>query len=95
MSSGVWSALVVVEPRAGIADPEGRAITDAARHLSLAEDATVVAGRAFRLRLRAATRDEALRQVGALAERLLANPVIQSWRIVELEGVSAPEEPSR
>lgn len=88
MSVRTWVALVVVEPRPGIADPEGRAITDAARHLELAPGVNVSAGRAFRLELRAADERDALDQASVLAERLLANPVIQTWRIAELEVVA-------
>lgn len=89
MSQGRFRALVVVEPREGIADPEGRAITDAARHLALAPGVRVQAGRAFVVEVDAADPEEARRHVEAVADRLLANPVIQSWRVLAVEGASS------
>ena len=82
----LWLADVEVLPKEGVSDPEGEAIRGGL--LALGHDAVreVRAGRMLRLSLAAASADDARRLVAAMCEQLLANPVIESYRVAVGEG---------
>jgi phosphoribosylformylglycinamidine synthase PurS subunit len=73
----VFEALVEVQLRPGIADPEGATIERALPALGFSGVSGVRAGKAFRLQVEAPTEAEAQRLAEAVSERLLANPVIE------------------
>ena len=74
-------ALVYVMPKAGVLDPQGKAIGQALAGLGFAGVADVRAGKVIELEL-AETDPEAARQVAeAMARKLLANTVIESFRV--------------
>jgi phosphoribosylformylglycinamidine synthase len=75
--AGQFSVLVEVRPREGIADPEGATIERALPALGFAGVSRVQAGKAFRFEVEAADRADALTRATEVAERLLANPVIE------------------
>jgi phosphoribosylformylglycinamidine synthase PurS subunit len=85
--AGRWSVEVVVLPRTGVNDPEGEAILGGLHSLGFAGVDQVRAGRLFRLKLDSESEDDALMQATAMAERLLANPVIQSFEVRRVERV--------
>jgi phosphoribosylformylglycinamidine synthase subunit PurS len=72
-----FDARVEVSLRDGIADPEGATIERALPALGFEGIYDVRAGRSFRLSVDAATEDDARSLAQALADRLLANPVIE------------------
>jgi phosphoribosylformylglycinamidine synthase subunit PurS len=72
-----FDVLVEVRLRPGIADPEGSTIERALPALGFSGITGVSVGKAFRLRVEAATAEEAVERAGELAHRLLANPVIE------------------
>lgn len=72
---------VEVVRREGILDPEGNAVLSAARSLGYEEVQGVRAGRLWRLSLEAASREEALARASSLADRLLANPVLERFEV--------------
>jgi phosphoribosylformylglycinamidine synthase subunit PurS len=72
-----FEALVEVQLRPGISDPQGATIERALPALGFAGISGVRAGKAFRLYVEASDDGEARRIVGELSERLLANPVIE------------------
>jgi phosphoribosylformylglycinamidine synthase subunit PurS len=75
---------VLVRPKGGILDPQGAAVERALRQLGFAVgDARV--GRVIDLEVDAASVEEARLQVAKMCDRLLANPLIESYEI-ELEG---------
>lgn len=74
----IYEALVEVQLRPGIADPQGATIERALPALGFSGVSGVRAGKAFRLRVEAASELEAERTVTELCARLLANPVIES-----------------
>jgi len=77
-------ATVLVRPKTGILDPQGQAVGSSLRQLGFAvEEARV--GRVIDLELAAGTPDEARAEVEQMCERLLANPLIESFEI-DLEG---------
>ena len=73
----IYSVLVEVSLRPGIADPEGATIERALPALGFTGVSDVRAGKAFRFSIEAASEDEAVRKAQGLADRLLSNPVIE------------------
>jgi phosphoribosylformylglycinamidine synthase subunit PurS len=81
-----FRAQVEVQLRPGIADPEGATIERALPALGFEGVAHVRAGRSFRFELDAPDEASARSAAGELADRLLANPVMEQSR-VELEEI--------
>ena len=75
---------MVVRPKPGILDPQGEAVGGSLRQLGFNVDAARV-GRVIDLELAAATAGEARAEVERMCERLLANPLIESYEVA-LEG---------
>ena len=74
---------MLVRPKGGILDPQGEAVERSLRQLGFpVGDARV--GRVIDLEVDAASSEEARAQVEQMCERLLANPLIESYEI-ELE----------
>ena len=69
--------LVEVRLRDGIADPEGATIERALPALGLDGVSGMRAGKAFRFDIAAADEADALARATVVADRLLANPVIE------------------
>ncbi|MEV0357067.1 phosphoribosylformylglycinamidine synthase subunit PurS [Nocardia sp. NPDC050697] len=76
-------ARVVVEvmPKAEILDPQGQAIVGALPRLGFAGVADVRQGKRFELDVEDSVSDAELEQI---AESLLANTVIEEWKVVRL-----------
>jgi phosphoribosylformylglycinamidine synthase PurS subunit len=72
-----FDARVEVTLRDGIADPEGATIERALPALGFHGVHAVRAGKSFRLSVDADTADDARALTQSLADRLLANPVIE------------------
>ena len=65
----------------GISDPQGQTIERALPALGYDGVAGVRVGKRIELSLRADDRDQAQRRVIEMCERLLANPVIESFEV--------------
>ena len=78
-------ATVTVMPKAGVLDPQGKAIGHALHGLGFAGVGEVRAGKVIELELGEAEPERAKALAEDMARRLLANPVIESWR-VSVEG---------
>ena len=76
-------ATVLVRPKPGILDPQGQAVERSLRQLGFAVGEARV-GRVIDVEVDADSRESARSQVEAMCERLLANPLIESFEI-ELE----------
>ena len=76
-----FEAFVEVRKHPGIADPEGATIERALPTLGFSGVSGVSVGKAFRLTVEAEDLDAARTSVQSLAERLLANPVLEEVRI--------------
>jgi len=74
---------VFVRPKGGILDPQGEAVERALRQLGFPVGEARV-GRVIDLEVDALDADEARGQVERMCDRLLANPLIESYEI-ELE----------
>ncbi|MEZ4665442.1 MAG: phosphoribosylformylglycinamidine synthase subunit PurS [Thermomicrobiales bacterium] len=72
---------MLVMPKAGVNDPEGEAIRGGLHSLGYAGVERVRAGKHYRLRLDAPAADAARATAEEMAEKLLANPVIQTYVI--------------
>jgi phosphoribosylformylglycinamidine synthase len=72
-----FSVVVEVRLREGIADPQGATIERALPALGLTGVSGVRAGKSFRFDIAAVDESDALAQATVVADRLLANPVIE------------------
>jgi phosphoribosylformylglycinamidine synthase len=74
-------ARVFVTLKQSVFDPQGQTVTEALHTLGYAAVRDVRQGKYFELDIDAASEDEARRLAGEAAEKLLSNPVIESYRI--------------
>ena len=74
-------ARVFVTLNPSVFDPQGTTVTEALHSLGYASVKDVRQGKYFELDIDAATADEAKRLASEAADKLLANPVIESYRI--------------
>lgn len=81
-------ARVFVSLKPSVFDPQGHTIVEALRSLGYSTVADVRQGKFFEVDLNVPTRAEAEKLASEVADRVLANPVIESFRI-ELEGGAA------
>ena len=83
-------AKVFVTLKPSVFDPQGKTIADALHSLGYKGVGDVRQGKYFELEIDASTADEARRVAEEVSGRLLANPVIESYRIeVEERGARA------
>jgi phosphoribosylformylglycinamidine synthase PurS subunit len=81
MTAFAFEVLVSLKP--GLSDPQGKAVEGALPALGWANVDDVKVGKHIRLTIEADDLGTARSQVAAMAERLLSNPVIEDYRIVE------------
>jgi phosphoribosylformylglycinamidine synthase subunit PurS len=82
---------VLVRPKPGILDPQGQAVESSLRHLGFdVGDARV--GRLVDVELATDDRDEARAQLEQMCERLLTNPLIESYSIAFDGGATGSDE---
>ena len=74
-------AKVYVNLKSGVLDPQGKAIQHSVELLGFSGISDVRQGKYFELDIDAHTVDEARRLASEAADKLLANPVIESYRI--------------
>jgi phosphoribosylformylglycinamidine synthase len=74
-------ATVVVRPKEGILDPQGRAVEESLRKLGFAV-AQARIGRVVDLDVEAASPAEAREQIDEMCRQLLAHPLIESYEVV-------------
>ncbi len=87
MSSSVsrFRCAVHIVPRRGILDPQGKAVAGALQSLGFTGTGEVRVGRFLVIDLEAADAAAARRDVAAMCERLLANPVTEDFDIAAVE----------
>lgn len=81
MSETSITARVHITLKAGVVDPQGSAIGQALKSLGFEAVAGVRVGRTIELGFDGRTQDEVTKDVSAMCERLLANPVIENYRV--------------
>ena len=74
---------VVVTLKPGLSDPQGKAVESALPTLGWSNAHDVHVGKHIRLAVDADDEDEARAQVEEMATRLLSNPVIEHFRILQ------------
>ena len=77
-------ARVFVTLKPSVFDPQGHTISDALHSMGYTGIGDVRQGKYFELELSSSTADQARALASEVADRLLANPVIESYR-VEIE----------
>ena len=78
-----FEVLVTLKP--GLADPQGKAVEASLPALGWTNVSGVAVGKHIRLQIDAPNPQAAREQVERIAEGLLANPVIEDFRILEGE----------
>ena len=81
---------VNVAPKAGILDPQGRAVEGSLGHLGVTGVSAVRVGRRVELTVEAEGEAAAHEVVDRLARELFSNPLIEAFAIELLDGVAAP-----
>jgi phosphoribosylformylglycinamidine synthase PurS subunit len=79
-----YSFEVLVTLKAGLADPQGKAVESALPSLGWANVRHVRVGKHIELEVEAEDEASALEQVRAMAVRLLSNPVIEEYQVLEV-----------
>jgi phosphoribosylformylglycinamidine synthase len=82
-------ARVYVTLKPSVFDPQGTTVTDALHTLGYAAVRNVRQGKYFELDIEASTAADARRIASEAADKLLSNPVIESYRIEVAEEVPA------
>ena len=78
-------ATILVRPKPGILDPQGKAVETSLRHLGFDVDGARV-GRVVDLEVEASDPEQARAEVERMCAELLANPLIESYEIELEEG---------
>jgi phosphoribosylformylglycinamidine synthase subunit PurS len=87
-ASPAFRFAVHVMPKAGILDPQGRAVERSMPHLGVTEVRDVRVGRRVELTVQAADETAARAIVERLANELLANPLIESYAVTVIGAVA-------
>jgi phosphoribosylformylglycinamidine synthase PurS subunit len=74
-------ARVFVTLKPSVFDPQGRTIADALHSLGYGGVEDVRQGKYFELELKTSEEEQARKLAAEVADRLLANPVIESYRV--------------
>ena len=74
-------ARVFVTLKQSVFDPQGQTITEALHSLGYTGVADVRQGKFFELNVDAASADQAKKLASEVADKVLANPVIESFRV--------------
>ncbi|HWC69694.1 MAG TPA: phosphoribosylformylglycinamidine synthase subunit PurS [Actinomycetota bacterium] len=83
-----FEVLVTLKP--GLADPQGKAVEASLPAIGFSNVSDVHVGRHVRLDVEAPTEGEARDQVEEIARRLLSNPVIEDFRVLEPAEAEGP-----
>lgn len=85
----IYAIGVTVTLRPAVLDTQGKAILRGLHALGFDAVEAIHAGKYFELSVRAASPDEALAQARRAGERLLSNPVIETFSLALRDGVPA------
>ena len=85
-----WTAEIVVQLKAVVNDPQGLVVRDGLRRLGFSGVGDVRVGKYIQVELDAADAETARQSVSDMCERLLRNPVIEDYRIVNIARAVEP-----
>jgi phosphoribosylformylglycinamidine synthase len=74
-------AIVNVHLKKGVLDPQGKAVHHALENLGFKNVKGVRIGKQILIELKSKNREEAEKEVREMADKLLANPVIESYEV--------------
>lgn len=77
---------VLVTLKSGLSDPQGKAVESSLPALGWNNVSSVRVGKHIALEVEADDEGKAREQVDEMAHRLLSNPVIEDFRVLETEG---------
>lgn len=89
-----YLARVYVSLKATVNDPQGLTIAEGLRSLGFGEVEGVRAGKYIEIRLTAGRAADARARVDSMCDRLLANPIIETYRFEVEEAVHGEREPT-
>jgi len=78
-------ARIYVTLKKAVLDPQGKAVARSLQHMGFAEVGDVRVGKFIELELEARSQEDARRQLDQMCRKLIANTVIEDYRI-EVEG---------
>lgn len=78
---------VQILPKDGVLDPQGQTVKGALERLGFEGIESVRIGKLIEMVLNAEDRREVRDRVIAMCEKLLANPVVESYRVLEVEKI--------
>lgn len=81
-----FKVAVHIVPRKGLLDPQGKAVADALRSLGFPDVEEAHVGRHLVIEAKAADAAAAERDVRAMCDKLLANPVTEDYEIAGVSG---------
>jgi phosphoribosylformylglycinamidine synthase len=74
-----YQAHINVMPHKALLDPQGRAVSDSMKNLQLPQIVNVRIGKHITLEIEAATEAEAREKVDTACQKLLANPIMETY----------------
>jgi phosphoribosylformylglycinamidine synthase len=77
-------ARVLIRPKEGLLDPQGKAVQDALPTMGWTNVTEVRVGKHVELTVEASNEAAARAQVDDMARRLLSNPVIEDFTVLEM-----------
>ena len=77
----LFKARVCVHLRPSVLDPAGEAARSATKRLGIDGVTQLRIGKSIELEVEARNKDEARSKIELLSDRLLANPVIEDWKL--------------
>jgi len=78
-------ARIIVRPKSGVLDPQGKAIVHSLAELGFAGIRDIRVGKCFEIELEAAGKDEARKVLDEISKKLLANTVIEDFEVERVE----------
>lgn len=88
-SSHLFNAKVYVTLRPSVLDPAGTAVRSGLSHMGYDNVSKVRIGKYIELELSAESEEAAHTQLDKICDQLLANPVIENYRIEVFEAIAA------
>lgn len=81
-----YTAHINVMPLKALLDPQGKAVTGSMKNLNLSEIENVRIGKHITLEIEAADKNTAQQKVEEACQKLLANPIMESYEFNLVEG---------
>ncbi|MFA5480215.1 MAG: phosphoribosylformylglycinamidine synthase subunit PurS [Candidatus Muiribacteriota bacterium] len=79
------NARILITPKPGILDPQGKAIKLGLHNLNHNEVESVVTGKIMDIKIKHSNLKQAESQIKDMCDRLLANPHMENYKILEIK----------